>query len=264
MFAPELEGLDREQVREWYNGYSWRGEERVYNPFDILLLFGKREFGPHWFRTGTPTFLADLLARDGLGGFKLDGLVADDDLLSTFDVGDVSTEALLFQTGYLTIRKHEQWVGTTTYWLGYPNLEVRQSLNDLLVKRLVGRGAQLPARKQPLMRAFAQLDWQEIETQFRAIFAGIPSDWYRRNDIARFEGYYASVFYGCLAALGIDLTVEDASAAGRLGLAMRFNGQVYLFEFKGGGARGAGVGADAAAGARGTRRSTEAEASPST
>ncbi len=30
----------------------------------------------------------------------------------------------------------------------------------------------------------------------------------------------------------MDLTVEDASSAGRLDLAMRFNGQVYLFEFK--------------------------------
>ena len=26
VFAPELSGLDREQVREWYNGYSWLGQ----------------------------------------------------------------------------------------------------------------------------------------------------------------------------------------------------------------------------------------------
>ena len=25
VFAPELGGLDRDQVRDWYNGYSWRG-----------------------------------------------------------------------------------------------------------------------------------------------------------------------------------------------------------------------------------------------
>jgi hypothetical protein len=29
VFAPELAGLDRERIREWYNGYRWRGEERV-------------------------------------------------------------------------------------------------------------------------------------------------------------------------------------------------------------------------------------------
>ena len=44
VFAPELPGLERDKVREWYNGYSWLGDEKVYNPFDILLLFDKRRF----------------------------------------------------------------------------------------------------------------------------------------------------------------------------------------------------------------------------
>ena len=43
VFAPELAGLDRERVREWYNGYSWLGTEKVYNPYDVLLLFRRRE-----------------------------------------------------------------------------------------------------------------------------------------------------------------------------------------------------------------------------
>ena len=43
VFAPELAGLDREQVREWYNGYRWRGAEKVYNPYDVLLLFDSRD-----------------------------------------------------------------------------------------------------------------------------------------------------------------------------------------------------------------------------
>ena len=55
VFAPELEGLDRARIREWYNGYSWLGEEKVYNPFDVLLLFSKREFGAWWFRPARRT-----------------------------------------------------------------------------------------------------------------------------------------------------------------------------------------------------------------
>jgi len=27
VFAPELDGLDREAVRTWYNGYNWRGAD---------------------------------------------------------------------------------------------------------------------------------------------------------------------------------------------------------------------------------------------
>ena len=44
VFAAELEGLDRDRLREWYNGSSWGGDERVYNPFDVLLLLKQRQF----------------------------------------------------------------------------------------------------------------------------------------------------------------------------------------------------------------------------
>ena len=44
VFAPELPGLDRERIRGWYSGYSWGCEEKVYNPFDLLLLLADRQF----------------------------------------------------------------------------------------------------------------------------------------------------------------------------------------------------------------------------
>ena len=93
VFAPELGGLDRDQVRDWYNGYSWRGADRVYNPFDILLLFDTREFAAHWFETGTPAFLVDTLFRRRVSSLALDGMVSNAELLSTFDVDDMPTEA---------------------------------------------------------------------------------------------------------------------------------------------------------------------------
>ena len=99
VFAPELPGLEREEIRRWYNGYNWTGEA-VYNPFDLLLLFQDREFRPYWFETGTPTFLVDLLTERGLFTPDLASVIADEALLSAFDVGHLGTEALLWQTGY--------------------------------------------------------------------------------------------------------------------------------------------------------------------
>ena len=55
VFAAELPGLDRNAIRSWYNGYNWLGEESVYNPCDILLLFRIRRFDAWWFETGTPS-----------------------------------------------------------------------------------------------------------------------------------------------------------------------------------------------------------------
>ena len=75
-------------------------------------------------------------------------------------------------------------------------------------------------------------DFAGLETLFHAFFASIPYEWYTNNDIANYEGYYASVFYSYFAALGLDIRVEDSSGHGRLDMAVLFNGQVYLFEFK--------------------------------
>lgn len=54
VFAAELEGLDRQEIRAWYNGYHWLGKDHVYNPWAVLLLFQTRQFSAHWFETSTP------------------------------------------------------------------------------------------------------------------------------------------------------------------------------------------------------------------
>ena len=232
VFAPELPGLDRRQIRDWYNGYNWRGAETVYNPFDILLLFDTREFAPHWFETATPTFLVDTLFRRRIGSATLDGLVTSAELLSAFDVDAIGTEALLFQTGYLTIKATEQVGDETLYRLGYPNLEVRRSLNRSLLRHLVQDATRQTANTARLYRLLEARDFNGMEALFRAFFASIPYEWHTRNDIAAYEGYYASVFYSYFAATGLDVTVEDASSHGRADMAVRFGGAVYLFEFK--------------------------------
>ena len=145
VFAPELPGLDREQIRDWYNGYCWGASERVYNPFDVLLLFANREFAPWGFETGTPTFLMETLQKSQVPVATLDGMLASRRLIGTFDVGRMSTEALLFQSGYLTVVGVERHAGLKYYRLGYPNREVRQCLNLALLGQLTGED---PQRKE--------------------------------------------------------------------------------------------------------------------
>ena len=232
VFAPELGGLDRERVREWYNGYSWRGTEKVYNPYDVLLLFDSREFAAHWFETGTPAFLLDTLFERRVSSVTLDEMVSTEDLLSAFDVEAIGTEALLFQTGYLTITGEETLGGMALYRLGYPNREVRQSLNRVLLRHLVQDPARQTVNSMRLARLLDAVDCTGLRELFHAFFASIPYQWYTNNDIADYEGYYASVFYSYFAALGYEITVEESSSHGRLDLAVRAGGQVYLFEFK--------------------------------
>lgn len=232
VFAPELPGLDRDQIRDWYNGYTWLGAERVYNPFDILLLFRRRRFDAYWFETGTPTFLVETLFKRRVSSLALGRMEGSSELLSTFDVDDMATEALLFQMGYLTITAEENLGGERLYQLGYPNREVRQSLNRSLLRYLVKDPSRQMATSVRLYRLLEANDFAGLETLFHAFFASIPYEWYNNNDIAQYEGYYASVFYSYFAGLGLDIAVEDSSSHGRLDMAVLFNGCVYLFEFK--------------------------------
>ena len=231
IFAPELPDLDRDQIREWYNGYAWRGEEKVYNPFDILLLFRNREFHAYWFETGTPTFLIETLISRGVDTLTLDNMLGSDELLSAFDVDHIATEALLFQTGYLTIIQTEPRGNRTYYRLSYPNQEVRQSLNESLLNHLTGNPTQQAEHSARLYDLLLVNDFAGLENLFKAFFASIPYQWHTNNDIANYEGYYASVFYSYFASVGLDIVVEDSSH-GRLDMAVLFNNNVYLFEFK--------------------------------
>ena len=232
VFAAELPGLDREAIRDWYNGYSWRGEEKVYNPYDVLLLFRRHEFDAWWFETGTPAFLVETLFKRRVATVSLDETVSTGELLSAFDVDHIGTEALLFQTGYLTIRSEEDLGGETVYRLGYPNREVRQSLNRSLLRHLVQDATRQTTNSIRLFRLLEARDFAGMKELFHAFYASIPYEWYTNNDIARYEGYYASVFYSYFAALGLDITVEDSTSHGRLDMAVRAGGHVYLFEFK--------------------------------
>ncbi len=232
VFAPELPGLDRDQIRKWYNGYHWLGDEKLYNPFDLLLLFRKRRFKPHWFETGSPTFLFRMMMEREVSPLELEDWVTDEELVSNFDIEHISIDALLFQTGYLTITDMLQDGAQTFYTLDYPNLEVRQSLNQGLLGYLGRQGKEVSDSGKELGRLLVDNDFEGFADRLRSFFAGIPYQWQGSNGPARYEAWYAGMLYACFRTIGLDLRVEDSSSRGRADMAVLHGGQVFVFEFK--------------------------------
>ena len=232
VFAPELDGLDREEIRTWYNGYHWRGGERVYNPYDVLLLLRNREFRPYWFETGSPTFLFRMLMEKSVSPMELENRMADMSLVSKFDVGDIGIEALLFQTGYLTIADEQREGFRTYYRLDYPNLEVRISLNDELLGYLGKPGREPLEWGQELRALLVANDFGGFAARLRAYLSGIPYQWHASGDLARYEAWYASLLHMCFRSIGVDLRVEEASSHGRADMVVLTGGQVFVLEFK--------------------------------
>ena len=252
VFAPELPGLDRGEIRRWYNGYNWAGEG-VYNPFDVLLLFENREFRPYWFETGTPTFLLKLLAERNFFTPRLQRLQSSLALLSSFDVERIEPEALLFQTGYLTIHAVRQpLLGKWVYTLGYPNLEVETCLNEALLADYGVPPAEAVEQQARLLEILMAADLAALESLVKALFASIPHDWYRNNPLAAFEGHYASVFYSILrgAGAGHPAGGHDEPRAHRHGGAVPPAGVRVRVQGGGGRGHGRGTAADQGPGLR--------------
>lgn len=231
VFSAELTGLERDKIRHWYNGYNWLGDG-VYNPFDILQLFDKRVFKSYWFETGTPTFLVDLIRERKITTPSLTKLSSDDELLSSFEIDNITIETLMFQSGYLTIKSWQNIGDSTFYELCYPNNEVYQSLNNSLLKHLVYDAGKQVKHRMSLYQLLMENNFDGLKTLFQSFFSSIPYHWYTHNDIQSYEGYYASVFYSYFASLGLNVSVEDATNIGRIDMTLQFNDQVYIFEFK--------------------------------
>ncbi len=232
VFGPELAGLDREKIRTWYDGYHWRGGERVYNPYDVLLFLRRREFRPFWFETGSPDFLFRMLMEKSVSPMELEGRMADMSRVSKFEVGDIDIEALLFQSGYLTIAGEEKQGHRILYRLDYPNLEVRLSLNDELLAWLGEKGTKPAQRGREFCALLEANDFAGFDEKLRAWLAGIPYQWHAQGNLARYEAWYASLLYMGLRAAGVDLSAEEASHRGRADLVVRLGGQVFVLEFK--------------------------------
>ena len=230
-FTDRLSGIALEEVRTWYNGYSWLGEP-VYNPFDILLYLSKKSFRPYWFETGTPSFLIKVMLERKYYLPNLSKLNVGEELIGSFDVDAITPENLLFQTGYLTIADKSTEIGDIRYTLRFPNKEVQVSFNNYFLNYLVEDYHKKSENKSLLRDAFRENDFEKIRKIFESFFASIPYEWYMRNQLSGYEGYYGSVVYAYFCASGFEVIVEDATSVGKVDMAVMFVDRVYVMEFK--------------------------------
>lgn len=142
-----------------------------------------REFRNYWFETATPTFLIKLLEEKKYFIPGIENIKASESIIGSFDIDRLETETLLFQTGYLTIKDVKKIVTITQYHLGYPNLEVKQSLTDYILYYLTSNTMEKENNKFAIFEALTANDMNKLEKTIHAFFASIPNYWYRKPDL---------------------------------------------------------------------------------
>lgn len=231
-FKPYLENVNMTELKSWYNGYNFLGSD-MYNPFDILLFISNNhKYQNYWFETGTPTFLIELIKKNNYFLPALTNLKVDEKLLSSFDINNLDFEVILYQSGYLTIDKVETSIfGSPEYLLKIPNKEVKRSLSDIIIIDLYKDKNVIP-NKTAIYKSLLENDMDKFKSSLHSMFAAIPYNNYTKNDLASFEGFYASIIFIYLQSLGFHIIGEDVTNKGRIDLTIKMDNTIYIIEFK--------------------------------
>ncbi|WP_069658749.1 ATP-binding protein [Arcticibacter eurypsychrophilus] len=230
-FAHEIAEMQKaepnilDKIKQWYNGYSWNGVDKVYNPFSLLNFMTDKTFSNYWFETGTPSFLVKQIKDQG--DYNFENIKVGKSTLGKFDVKNMLSIPLLFQTGYLTVKAHN--AEFDLYTLGYPNKEVELSLLDNLLSAYrevyPGDSAELTTE---FVMAFRNNDISLIFTQLDAMIASIPYDHWKADH----ESIFHIIAHLTFKIVSLNVHSEVHSAKGRSDITVYTDQYIYVLELK--------------------------------
>ncbi|MFH0735896.1 MAG: AAA family ATPase [bacterium] len=211
-------------IKLWYNGYSWDGIKRVYNPYSILNFFQLQKFSNFWFTTGTPTFLVDKFIQDKISVNEIIEDEVTEYFFEDFDTENIDYRLLLFQTGYLTIKS----INTNLYKLHYPNKEVMDSYLTYIATVYLPKDAdKINLSIIKINNYLSNKKYDDFFITLKSLFASIPYMLKKDN-----EAYYHSIFYIIMLLMGADIEVEKITSKGRIDGVIEYDDIIYIIEIK--------------------------------
>ena len=216
----------RSDIRTWYDGYHFGDNVLpVYNPFSLMHALGGEVFKNFWFQSGMATFLVEILKQQH-ADFDPEKLEIDEDSLERFDIGSTPLMALMFQTGYLTIKSYD--FARKRYTLDYPNQEVKDSLQIYLFEvfaRIDHDQAQQITGK--LYDVLADGDIDEIIMVIKKLLAHVPYQLHMKE-----EKFYHALLQMACTATGIKAQSEYSTSHGSIDLVLDLPKILYVVEIK--------------------------------
>ncbi len=226
-FLPYLDNIDLEKLKEWYDGYNFL-KDNVYNPYNILLFIqnGKR-YKNYWFESGTPTFLINWIKENGINIKNFEELKVGELFFNKFDIDDMDIMSLMFQSGYLTIKKYNP--RREQYFLSYPNREVKEAFLYYLFEKFSNiKQSYTSDIIWQLEDALLDNNIDEFIKVLKSTFTSIPYQIFIKEK----ESYYHTVIYIVMRLIGFNIKAEESISKGRSDVIIFTDSHIYIFEFK--------------------------------
>ena len=210
-----------------YDGYCFaRKGSEIYNPWSLLNAMAESRIGSYWTLTGMPTIIAESLLRIDADLEKILNTRCTFDMLSGLDLRNPNPVALLYQTGYLTIKKYER--STETVTLGIPNIEVKRGLLDVLLPYYVSSRQSTPTGIVfDIIDSIREGRPDDLIRYLDIFLAGIPYKMKMEN-----ENNLHNALYILLSLIGIDTKAEVHTSDGRIDLIIYTSEYIYIIELK--------------------------------
>jgi len=215
-----------EEIRIWYNGYRFsRAETCVYNPFSTINYLDEQEAKAYWYSTGTPSFLIDELKRHSESMVSLDGTTATQEkLMDISSFSHIDIEALMYQTGYFTIKDYNPI--SKKYSIGLPNEEVRSAFINSLVQNFAPI-----INLRSSQETVKALEEHKPGLLFKQIEIGLSSFAYQVFVDAK-ERTYQAMLLSMLFGMGFDPLSERTTNTGRIDVVLEIPKTTYILELK--------------------------------
>lgn len=145
-YALEEYGLSdqSQQVREWYDGFTFGKREDIYNPWSIINFLDDKNVGVYWANSSSNSLTGKLI-REGSPGIKMtmERLLRGETFRTTFDEqivfnqldqGDDAVWSLFLASGYLKVVHYEYNIvrRRAEYELKLTNLEVQTMFERMI------------------------------------------------------------------------------------------------------------------------------------
>ena len=215
------------ELKTCYDGYHFvENSVGIYNPFSVLNTFFKMKFGSYWFETGTPTYLVELLKAHHYDLHSMAHVETDADILNSVDSASTNPIPVIYQSGYLTIKKFDQEFAT--YQLGFPNREVEEGFMKFLLPFYANTDkVESPFQIQKFVREVRSGDYESFFRRLQTFFADTPYELIRDQEL-----HYQNVLFIVFKLIGFYVKAEYRTSQGRIDLVLQTDEFIYVMEFK--------------------------------
>lgn len=212
-----------------YDGYHFTKKcADIYNPFSLMKALRYNEIGDYWFSSGTPSYLLEVMKEDNFYLPKLDCIEAVESELSATESYAKNPIALLYESGYVTIKDYDEESGIFT--LGLPNEEVAVSFSKALMPLYSGysdteNNDLYVGMRKAVMSGNAKTFMELLQT----FLSGNP---YGNTELSKRESYFKNNIFLVFKALGFRPHAEEQTCNARIDTMLETRRFIYIFELK--------------------------------